>query len=735
MAGQMCARNESVVPIYKLGEFRLDVQKLLESMTLREKLMQMTQLSRQFFSAGGVDDVTGPMRDMKLSSEDVAACGTLVNGIMDAAQSRALQDEHLAADPHKIPLLFMMDVIHGYRTIFPIPLALGATWDTALVERAMSAAAREAASAGRHATFSPLVDLVRDARWGRGREATGEDPYLNGLFARAFVRGYQGSDLRDTDRVAACVKHVAAYGAAEAGREYNTVDMSEYSLHEYYFPAYKAAVDEGVAMAMTSFNALNGVPSTGNEWLMRDILRGLWGFDGVLISDWGAIHELTYHSIAEDGREAARKALRAGVDIEMMTPDYIHFGEELVQSGAIDERLIDEAVLRILRLKEKLGLFGDPYHGASPEREARYILCEEHHALARETAARACVLLKNEGNTLPLDRGAKVAVIGPYADSGSLLGSWSCRGKAEDTVTLAQGLGRKTVQPIQLCKGVSLDGNDTGMAEAVAAAREADVIILAVGERADMSGEASSRVFIELPETQQRLAEAVLTIGKPTVAVLFNGRPLDLRWLSEKADAVLEAWFPGTEGGNAVADVLFGDALPQGRLTMSMPYSVGQLPLYYNHFRTGRPLGEGDPNDRYKSFYIDAPNAPLYPFGYGLGFSPVEYGGLRLSGEKMGPEGITATVTVKNVGTHPVIETAQLYIRDVSGSVVRPVRELKDFRKVALAPGEAAEVCFTIREEMLKFHHPDGSFYAEPGAFQVFVGGAAAAALRADFRL
>lgn len=713
----------------------MDVQKLLKKMTLREKLAQMTQLDSSFHNAQGSGELTGPLHAMQITEEDVAACGTVLGGI-GAAFTRSIQEKHLAADRLKIPVLFMLDVIHGFRTIFPVPLAIGCTWDPALAEESARIAAREATASGVHVNFSPMVDLVRDARWGRVMESTGEDPLLNSLFSAAFVRGYQGDDLKAPEHMAACVKHVAAYGAAEAGRDYNTVEIGEYALREYYFPAYEAAVKAGVAMVMSSFNALNGVPSTANTWLLRDVLRKEWGFDGTVISDWGAVQELVAHGAAEDGREAALKAIRAGVDIEMMTSDYLQYGEELVREGLLDEALIDEAVLRILKLKDALGLFEDPYRGASPEAEQAVQGCPAHRSAAREIAAKSMVLLKNENQLLPLPATAKVAVIGPFGKEDNLLGGWGCVGRREETVTLGQALEEKLPgAQITYCRGTGYaDDDELDLNGVKAAAEPADVIILALGEHQDMTGEATSRAFLTVPGRQGELAQAVFALGKPTVLVLFSGRPLEMRTLSERADAVLEAWFPGSEGGHAVVDLLFGDRLPEGRLTMSVPYTVGQVPVYYNGYRTGRPIDKEFSDQRYLSRYIDIPNAPLYPFGYGLGYSPVSYGDTAVE-PAQDNEAWTVSAEIANEGRYPVRETVQLYTRDVSGSVVRPVRELKDFRKVELQPGERMTVRFALTKEQLAFAHADGSRYAEPGEFLAVIAPDAARGKAVSFRL
>lgn len=698
---------------------------LIGKMTLEEKIAQLVQLAAPFYE--GVSDegqITGPMEAMGITDSMVTNSGSIL-GYAGAAGAIAVQEAHLKKNPHGIPLLFMADVVHGFRTIFPVPLAIGCSWDLELAEKSAEIAAREAAVSGIHVTFAPMVDLVRDPRWGRVMESTGEDPYLNSLFARAFVRGTQGDDLKaEVERVAACVKHFAAYGAAEAGRDYNTVDLSERQMREYYLPAYKAALDEGCEMVMTSFNTIDGIPASGNEKLMRGLLREEWGFDGVLISDWGAVKELIPHGVAEDEREAAYRAIRAGVDIEMMTACYVHELPDLVRSGSVDEALIDEAVLRILKLKDKLGLFENPYRGANPEREAEVMFSREHRDAAYELAVKSTVLLKNEG-VLPLRPEAKVALIGPFASSGDILGPWSWDGRKEDAFKLDRGLAERLGEGrLTVAAGCGVEsGTQAQLEEALAAAAQADVIVLALGEDSDMSGEAGSRSDIRLPQVQLDLIARIAELGKPVAAVLFNGRPLDLHGVYDRVDAVVEAWFPGSEGGAAIADILIGAADPSARLTMSFPHSVGQVPVYYNHYNTGRPQGAPDAQVRYVSQYLDAPNEPLLPFGFGLSYTTFEYGAPTLSSEEMTADSpIMITVDVTNTGERAGIETVQLYVRDVAGEVVRPVRELKGYAKLELAPGERGTAVFTLSEEQLRYHHSDLSFKSDPGRFEIFVG-------------
>lgn len=702
------------------------LNELLRQMTIDEKIAQLLQLATPFYE--GVDSnegqITGPMEALGITPDMVTNSGSVL-GLAGAEQVMAVQEAHLRKNRLGIPLLIMADIIHGFKTIFPVPLALGCSWDVELAEKSAQIAAKEAAVSGVHVTFAPMVDLVRDPRWGRVMESTGEDPYLNGVFARAFVRGFQGNNLKDdTSRVAACVKHFAAYGAAEGGRDYNTVDMSEWMRREYYLPAYQAALDEGVEMVMTAFNTVDGVPATGNKRLMRDLLRDELGFEGVLISDWGAVKEMIPHGVAADTREAAYKAIVAGVDIEMMTSCYVHHLKELVESGEVNEALIDEAVLRILKLKQKLGLFENPYRGADPALEEEVIFSEQHRRAAHDAALKSCVLLKNEG-VLPLNKEQKVAVIGPFAQNSDILGPWSWTGSIEDAIQLVDGM-TQIAEPsnIRVAKGCDIESAEPqDLQAALDVANDADVIVLALGEHSSMSGEAGSLADIRLPEIQLELVAKMKTLGKKMVVVLFNGRPLDLHGVIDQADAVLEAWFPGSNGGPAIAELLYGVANPSGKLTMSFPYSVGQVPVYYNHFNTGRPVGAPDAQVRYVSQYLDIPNEPLLPFGFGLSYTTFNYGDATLSGEVMTPTTeLQVRVKVTNKGQVAGEEIVQLYVRDLVGDVVRPLKELKGFRKVMLQPGETQEIIFTLCEEQLRYHHADLEYKSDAGKFMVYVG-------------
>jgi beta-glucosidase len=698
---------------------------LLEQMTLEEKIAQLQQLAANFYEgaeSGG--QITGPMEAMGMTDQMIENSGSVL-GLAGAEQVIAVQKAHLRKNRLGIPLLMMADIVHGFKTIFPVPLAIGCSWDMEQAEKSAVVAAKEAAVSGLHVTYAPMADLVRDPRWGRVMESTGEDAHLNSLFARAFVRGFQGNDLTgDMNHLAACIKHFAAYGLSEAGRDYNTVDLSERHLREYYLPAYRAALDEGCEMVMTSFNTINGIPASGNVKLLRDLLRDEWGFDGVLISDWGAVKELIPHGVAENEAEAALKAIHAGVDIEMMTACYVHQLPTLVKEGLVDEKLIDESVLRILKLKQKLGLFENPYRGADPEAEREVIYCEEHRAAARELAVKSCVLLKNEG-VLPLSADQKIALIGPFAQSGDILGPWSWTGSTEDAIRLESAMKERAgAERIIVADGSGIDTlTEAQWLAAEAAAQAADVIVLALGESSEMSGEAGSRSDIRLPEAQRELLLRLKVLDKPLAVVLFNGRPLDLSGVYDTADAVLEAWFPGSEGGAAITSLLYGDENPSGRLSMSFPVSVGQIPVYYNHFNTGRPVDSPDADGRYVSQFLDIPNEPLLPFGFGLGYTTFAYSEAEVSSGMMTKEQpIHISVTVTNTGTVPGEEVVQLYIRDISGEVVRPVKELKDFAKVSLLPGESREINFTLTEEQLRYHHSDLSFVSDPGQFHLFVG-------------
>lgn len=768
-----------------------ELNELLGDMSLEEKIGQLVQVPGSCYEESAV--ITGGMNNGWREETCRLAGSTL--GIYGAKKLKKIQDEYMRTQPHHIQLLFMLDVIHGHRTVFPCPLGQGATFSPEISEECAKVAAKEAGVDGVQVTFAPMADLVRDSRWGRVMESTGEDPYLNSLMAAAMVKGFQGDDVGEKGRIASCIKHVAAYGGAVAGLDYQNVELSEHTLREFYLPAYKAAVDAGCELAMTSFNLLNGVPSSGNKWLMRDVLRGEWGFDGVLISDWGAVCEMVAHGCCEDNTDAAIKAMETGVDIEMCTPAYADNLERLVNEGKISQELVDEAVMRVLQLKNKLGLFENPYKDADEQIEQTISLCAEHRALARRAVRESIVLLKNKvadkvwheatdkaadetqheatdkaldkaqyeagngcGKILPLDvaRDRKLAFIGPYIEGQDMRSSWSISGDEKDNVTLkeaakeafcgeasleSQTAEKTSAVELRFAAGCTLLDNHTivnlgqfdmaddewesvnekMLSEAVECARWADKVVLALGEHRFQSGEATSKTDITLPKIQMELLRRVAAVNKNVITVLFNGRPLDLREVSEYSKAIVEAWMPGTEGGHGIMDVLTGAYNPTGKLPMSFPYSVGQLPMSYNHYSCGRPKpaeGRGD----YTSRYLDAPNEPLYPFGYGLSYTSFEIGNVSLNADKLSAaDKLTASVNVKNTGRTFGTQLIQLYIRDVAASKVRPVKELKGFKRVELAPGEIKRVSFEISEEMLRFFRADGSFASEPGSFKVWI--------------
>lgn len=734
-----------------------DLKALLADMSLQEKIDQMLQIMGGFY----IDDVravlTGPKFELGITDDDINMAGSIL-GTYGAEQLMDIQKKYMEKQPHHIPLLFMLDVIHGMKTVFPMPLALGATFDPELSGDCAAVAAKEAAVSGLHVTFSPMVDLVRDARWGRVMESTGEDTYLNGLFAEEQVKGFQGDDMRQPGKVCACIKHFAAYGGAQAGRDYNTVQLTEHTLREYYLPAYEAGIKAGVGMVMTSFNTVNDIPASGNKWLMRDVLRKEMGFDGVLISDFSAIRETIDHGYAADAADAAVKSLEAGVDIDMMTGCYAVHLKRLVEEGKVEEALIDESVLRILELKNKLGLFENPYKDADPKAEKEIILCEEHRALARKAANESFVLLKNEG-LLPLDLSKKIAFIGPYTNNKEIISSWSIAGDTDDCITIEEAA--KEVFDLTRtsfhagCTVLPEDYNLVGFgglyakekpeeekpdpeklfAEAIAAAKEADIVIMPIGEHYLQSGEATSRAMIDVPEIQMHLLREIAKVNENIAVVLFNGRPLDLREVSKLAKSILEVWIPGTEGGHAIIDTLTGKNNPSGKLPMTFPYCVGQVPVHYNQFSTGRPNLPGM-QERFRSKYVDIPNAPLYPFGFGESYTAFTVSPITLSSAELtAGETITASVALKNTGAVSGTEVLQLYLQDVTASIVRPVRELKGIQRITLEPDQETEVLFTIDEPMLRFLKENGSVESEPGLFRIWIGSSSATENTAEFYL
>lgn len=695
---------------------------LLARMTLAEKIGQLTLFT-------GYSGITGPVKEQGqqslLDQVRKGDCGNVFN-LISVAEIKKFQKVAVEETRLHIPLIFGYDVIHGYKTIFPICLGAAASWNPALIERSERIAATEAAAAGLDWTFAPMVDIARDPRWGRICEGAGEDPFLGSAIAAARVRGFQGTNLAAPDTLLACVKHFAAYGAVQAGRDYNTVDLSERTLREIYLPPYRAAIDAGALSVMASFNELNGTPATANRFLLQQVLRDEWGFQGFVVTDYTAINELVMHGTAADEGAAARQALAAGVDMDMQSAAYLNHLPERLAAGQITEAQINAAVKRILEIKFKLGLFDNPFRHCDEQREQQAFCTSENLATAYRLACESFVLLKNTHQTLPLQAGKKIAVIGPLADSKrDLLGSWIAKGKANSCETVFEGIQRNNSgAKVTFTAGCDLDStNRAGFAKAVAAAKRADLAVLVLGESCDMSGEAKCRTSINLPGVQTELLRAIKQTGKPVVVVLMNGRPLALEEESQLADALLETWFPGTEGGKAVADVLFGQHNPSGKLPATFPRTIGQVPIFYAAKNTGRPLDPANPKEKYKSSYIDCPNEPLYPFGFGLSYTTFNYSEVRLERATLKPgEKITATVTVTNTGNYAGAEVVQLYLRDLVGSVTRPVRELKGFQKIELRAGESREISFTIGENELKFLRADMTVGTEPGEFQVFIG-------------
>ena len=714
----------------------MNVEKLLQSMTLDEKIGQLVQLTALCVDDGQNVTPTGALERLNIDGEKIYTIGSFLN--VDEYSAKRIQENYLKNSRLRIPVFFLMDVIHGYRTLYPINLGLACSFDMQLHKECSAMAAKEAALCGVHVNCSPMLDFVRDARWGRVMESTGEDVFLSSSIAKAVVEAFTG-DL-GAYKVATCVKHFAAYGACEAGRDYNTVDMSEKTLREFYLPAYKAAIDAGADLVMPAFNTFNGIPATVNQRLVKEILRGEWGFDGVVLSDYNAFNELTAHGYSPTQKDTAQYAIDNTVDIEMMSSCYLNNLKSLIEEGKVQESQIDEAVKRVLRLKEKLGLFENPYRDFNAEEAKRVILSPEHRAIARKAAVKSAVLLKNE-RILPFDKNVKkVAVVGPHAIGGQIIGNWCCRGRAEEAVDVYNGVKNKLPNAeIAVCEAVGAlwdETDESGIAEAVRLAKESDVVVMCLGEGQLESGESHSRLFLDLPEVQYRLFEEVYKVNKKVAVVLFTGRPLAIARLAKIAPCILNMWFPGTEGGNAVADLVFGDENPSGKLSMSFPYSVGQCPVYYNHYNTGRPKTDDTKRCMFRSGYIDGQNAPLYPFGYGLSYTAFAYSDLCLSADTLRRGGkLTATVFVENTGDCDGEEVVQWYVRDLFGSTVRPVRELKGFERIFLRKGEKKKVCLGIHEEMLAFWNDTMQFVAETGDFEVYVGGNSDCDLKAVFAL
>ena len=702
------------------------IDPLIGRMTLEEKAGQLS-LMASAWGGGAALALNPPQGDSNFPKQVEEARQGQLTGVFNgngARMARILQTAAVKESRMKIPLIFAADIIHGHRTIFPVPLAEVASFEPELARRTAAAAAFEAAGAGIDWTFSPMVDVARDQRWGRGVEGGGEDPMLGSLFAAARVRGFQGSDLKSNDNMLACIKHFAAYGAGESGLDYNTVDMSMRRLREDYLPPYKAGFDAGALSAMASFNEINGIPSTGNHWLMTELLRGEWGFQGFVVSDYTGDEEMIKHGYAKDGRDAARIALLAGVDMSMQSGLYRQFLPDLVRSGQVPQATLDQSVRRVLALKAMLGLFENPFRRIDEKREAARSMLPPTRALAREAGRKSIVLLKNDGDLLPLPRsGKRIAIIGPFASGQhDLVGPWVVYGDDAKAVDLATGVRNAIGGSVTVAQGSGVEEPLAGgIEQAVAAARQADVVLLAIGESQGMSGEAQSRTEIVLPAPQQALAEAVAATGKPIVVVLKHGRALALEGAVANAPAILATWFLGTETGNAIADVLFGTHGPSGRLPASFPQRSGQEPYYYAHKPTGRPNPPGKP-DEYKAHFRGILNQALYPFGHGLTYGKIAYSGLAISAPAMPMGGeIVVSATVTNRGTRSAEEVVQLYTHDRTASITRPVRELKAFRKVALAPGQSQTVRFTLRAADLAFYGLQDRPVVEPGTFDVWI--------------
>lgn len=722
------------------GDARMDafVKQLMAKMTLDEKIGQLNLVTSGRALTGSV--VNKGVEEGIKKGEIGGIFGVYGTDYIGKAQELAVKNSRL-----HIPLIFGLDVIHGHRTIFPIPLGMSATWDMGLIERSAKIAASEATGEGINWVFSPMVDIARDPRWGRISEGSGEDPYLGSMIAKAMVRGYQGTNMKNSDAVMACVKHFALYGGAEAGREYNTVDMSLIKMYQDYLPPYKAAADAGAGSFMSSFNTINGVPATANQWLLTDVLRKQWGFKGFVVSDYTAVNELSAHGLG-DLQQVSALALKAGLDMDMVGEGFLKTLKKSLKEKKVTQQEIDQACRRVLEAKYKLGLFDNPYKSINSEVEAKTELTDANRVAAREVAEHSFVLLKNKGQQLPLKKSGTIALIGPLADNHSeMLGTWVIAGDPKKSVSVIDGVKKVAGSGVNIlyARGSNITDDSLlnarawffGMKqerdnrpgqqmidEAVETANKADVVVAVVGESANMSGESASRSDISIPETQKELLKALFKTGKPIVLVLFNGRPLALTWEDQHANAILDVWAPGTEAGNAIADVLFGNYNPSGKITATFPKNVGQVPIYYNHKNTGRPFEDKGPA-KFKSDYIDVSNAPLYPFGYGLSYTTFKYSDVKLSKTHLkGNETLKATVTVSNTGNMDGEEVVQLYISDPVASISRSVKELKHFKKISLKAGEQKEVSFDITTNDLKFYNTKLNFDWEPGEFIVQIG-------------
>ena len=714
------------------------VNNLMSKLTLEEKLGQLNLPASSDFVTGAVSssDIAEKVKAGKVGG---------VFNIRSVTKIKELQQFAVNNTRLHIPLLFGMDVIHGYKTIFPIPLGMSATWDMDLIKRSAQIAASEASADGIQWTFSPMVDLTRDPRWGRTSEGNGEDAFLSSAIAKAMIHGYQGDDLSAENTIMSCVKHYALYGAAEGGRDYNTTDMSRVRMYNEYFPPYKAAVDAGVGSVMVSFNEIDGVPASGNKWLVDDVLRKQWKFNGFVVSDYTGIPEMVNHGVG-DYQAVNALSLNAGVDMDMVGEGFLTTLKKSMQEGKVSLAQINKACERILEAKYKLGLFDDPYKYCNEQRSAKEVFTAANRAEARKIASQSFVLLKNNNQLLPLSAGKKIALVGPLANAKeNMTGTWSVGADNTQSVSLLKGLtdaignngklvyakGANLEDDEEMQKRQTMFGKDIArdgrtaeqmIQEAISISADADVIVAALGEGAESSGESASKSDIDIPYAQKRLLKALLATGKPVVLVLFNGRPLTLSWETENVPTILDVWFAGSEAGDAIADALLGKVNPSGKLSMSFPRNVGQIPVYYNHKNTGRPL-TGKWFAKFQSNYIDVPNDPLYPFGYGLSYTQFEYGTIELSAKQLkGNQTLTVTVPVKNTGKYAGKEVVQLYIRDEVGSITRPVQELKGFNKIELAPGETKNVSFNITPELLKFYNGDLKFDWESGDFQIMIG-------------
>ena len=718
----------------KMDQF---ISELMGKMTLREKLGQLNLPSGGDMTTGLVQN--SPLADAIRKQE----IGGFFN-VMGVEKIRELQRIAVEETRLKIPLVVGMDVIHGYKTVFPIPLAMSCSWDTVAVSRAASIAAKEASADGISWTFSPMVDIARDARWGRIAEGNGEDPYLGAAMTRAYVQGYQGNNLKKSDEhIMSCVKHFAFYGASESGRDYNLADMSRIRMYNEYMAPYRAAVEAGAGSVMSSFNTVDGVPATANKWLLTDLLRNEWGFNGLLVTDYNSIGEMNTHGVAPL-KEATARALNAGTDMDMVSYGFLNTLEESLKEGTVTEERINEACRRVLEMKYRLGLFDDPYKYCQSERAKKDLFTKENRSVARQIAAETFVLLKNDNGVLPLKKQGRIALIGPMGDArNNMCGMWSGTCDTDQHGTLLEGLraavgsqaeilyakgsniyydelterGATGVRPLQRGDNKQL------LEEALQTAAKADVIVAALGECSEMSGESASRTDIRIPDAQQDLLKALKATGKPVILLLFAGRPLDLTWEANNIPAILNVWFGGSETGDAVADVLFGKVSPSGKLTTTFPRSVGQVPIYYSQVNTGRPDPNPNEFNRFQSNYIDCRNDGLYPFGYGMSYTTFEYGEMRLSQEVM-PKGgnIKVTVTVKNAGNYDADEIVQLYLRDCYADIARPVKELKGFQRISLKKGESREITFTLTDEHLKYYNSELKYGYDPGDFQVMIG-------------